>query len=88
MSKQKNINIIIDLERLKGEKINSISQYNNAMQRQIIQNQQKMHLLNHKKNLQQSNPQQQTQSQSQSQTQTQSKKVEIKNIKYFDCDCD
>ena len=41
----KNVNAIIDLERLKGEKINNISQYNNAMQRQVIQNQQKLQIL-------------------------------------------
>lgn len=47
MNKNKNINIIIDLERLKGEKINNISQYNNAVQRQVIQNQQKLQILKH-----------------------------------------
>lgn len=46
-TKPKNVNAIIDLERLKGEKINNISQYNNAMQRQVIQNQQKLQILKH-----------------------------------------
>ena len=47
MNNKKNINAIIDLERLKGEKISNISQYNNAMQRQVIQNQQKLQILKH-----------------------------------------
>jgi hypothetical protein len=47
MNNKKNINVIIDLERLKGEKISNISQYNNAMQRQVIQNQQKLQILKH-----------------------------------------
>jgi hypothetical protein len=55
---QKNVNIIIDLERLKGEKISNISQYNNAMQRQVIQNQQKLQILKH----QNENPSQLTRS--------------------------
>lgn len=45
---KKSINIIMDLERLKGEKITNINDYNNATQRQIVQNQQKMQLLKHK----------------------------------------
>lgn len=51
----KNINAIIDLERLKGEKINNISQYNNAMQRQVIQNQQKMQILKYQNSNQNQN---------------------------------
>ena len=47
MNNKKKINAIIDLERLKGEKISNISQYNNAMQRQVIQNQQKLQILKH-----------------------------------------
>lgn len=47
-----NRNIIIDLERMKGEKINNISHYNNAVQRQIIQNQQKMYILKYKNEVQ------------------------------------
>jgi len=44
-------NILIDLERMKGEKINNISHYNNAVQRQIIQNQQKMFIMRHNNTL-------------------------------------
>ena len=45
-----NINIIMDLERMKGEQINNISQYNHAVQRQVIQNQQRTQLLKYKNN--------------------------------------
>jgi hypothetical protein len=34
---KKNVNAVIHLERLKGEKINNISQYNNAVRRQVNQ---------------------------------------------------
>jgi len=72
-SKPKNVNAIIDLERLKGEKINNISQYNNAMQRQVIQNQQKLQILKHQNN---------------SQNQTQNDISKLKNFNVVDCDCD
>ena len=48
MNRPQNLNIIMELERLKGEKINSISKYNSANQRQIIQGQQRMLFLKYK----------------------------------------
>lgn len=48
----RNRNIIIELERLKGEQISNISQYNSAYRRQIIQSQQRMRLLKYKNDTQ------------------------------------
>lgn len=53
-NRNKNINILIDLERMKGESINNISQYNHALQRQVIYNQQRMHILKYKNDNQKS----------------------------------
>jgi hypothetical protein len=36
-------NVLIDLEKLKGSNINNMIQYNNAIQRQLVQNEQKNH---------------------------------------------
>lgn len=40
-----NKNILIDLEKMKGSNINNITQYNAALRSQVIQNQQKNHIL-------------------------------------------
>jgi ABC-type Fe2+-enterobactin transport system substrate-binding protein len=47
-NKYKNINILMDLERMKGDTIQNISQYNHAVQRQVIQHQQKMQIIKYK----------------------------------------
>lgn len=72
-TKPKNVNAVIDLERLKGEKINNISQYNNAMQRQVIQNQQKLQILKH---------------QNENYNQNQMNISKLKDFNVTDCNCD
>lgn len=44
---KKNVNAILELEKLKGRKINNVSQYNHAVQCQIIQKQQQCEILKH-----------------------------------------
>jgi hypothetical protein len=45
-----NRNVLIDLEKLKGSNINNMIQYNNAIQRQLLQNEQKNHILKYTNN--------------------------------------
>lgn len=48
MTINKNINAIIELEKLKGSNITNITQYNHAVQSQVIQHRYKAQLLKHK----------------------------------------
>ena len=48
MNRPRNLNIIMELERLKGEKINNVSQYNNAVQRQVNMSRNRLDILKYK----------------------------------------